>query len=628
MSSNLIFDIIANDKASKVIQQVGDTVSGEGSKWGNWQKAGTIATAAVGVGVVKFGIDSVGAYTEAEASHDQLVQAYAKFPALADVQIDKLDNLNTALQRKTGFDNDATAAAQATLATFGLTGAQISQLTPLMQDYAAKTGTDIGSAAEAMGKAVLGQGRALKAVGVDFSDTGDAAGNFDQLVGGLTDKVGGFAEAAGGTAAGQAKILAVSMEDLQEQAGETLMPALSGLTTVGIGALQWMTDNATATKVLVGVLGTMVAVVAVASNWEAIFTTAKTIGTAAQWAWNTATGIGSSTAVTAIGVKALEVGSWVASTAAKIASTAATVASSAATGIATAAQWAWNAALNANPIGLVILAVVALVAAFVWLWNNCDGFRNFFLGMWEGIKTAAAAVGDWFTGTFMPALGAVWDAIKAGAQFMWDLLLTIFSWSPLGIVINNWDAIAGAFSGAFQKIKDWASSAWQWIVDKFEKYTPLGMIISNWDAIIGFFSGLPSKLGTAISGIWDGLWSSFKGALNNIIRAWNDFTLTIGGGTIAGVTLPSVTLNTPNLPMLASGGRILSGGMAIVGERGPEPVFLPTGSEVVPNGGAATMRLHPDDLAALAGLLADHAVEVSTRTTQAGLAVRSTTRRR
>lgn len=47
-----------------------------------------------------------------------------------------------------------------------------------------------------------------------------------------------------------------------------------------------------------------------------------------------------------------------------------------ATGAMTAAQWALNVALNANPIGLVIIAVVALVAGFVALYTKCEGFRN------------------------------------------------------------------------------------------------------------------------------------------------------------------------------------------------------------------------------------------------------------
>ena len=58
--------------------------------------------------------------------------------------------------------------------------------------------------------------------------------------------------------------------------------------------------------------------------------------------------------------------------------------------IAKTVQMAWNLVMTANPIGLVIAAIGLLVAAFVTLWKKCDGFRNFFLNMWEGIKKAAS----------------------------------------------------------------------------------------------------------------------------------------------------------------------------------------------------------------------------------------------
>ena len=54
--------------------------------------------------------------------------------------------------------------------------------------------------------------------------------------------------------------------------------------------------------------------------------------------------------------------------------------------VVTAGQWLLNVALTANPIGIVIVAIAALVAAFVALWKNNEGFRNFFINMWEGIK--------------------------------------------------------------------------------------------------------------------------------------------------------------------------------------------------------------------------------------------------
>lgn len=84
----------------------------------------------------------------------------------------------------------------------------------------------------------------------------------------------------------------------------------------------------------------------------------------------------------------------------------------------TAAQWLWNAAMSANPIGIVIIAVAALVAGIVWLWNNVEGFRNFVTGAWtaivaatlalaNGIKAAWNAAVSFFTGKAASGIGTV-----------------------------------------------------------------------------------------------------------------------------------------------------------------------------------------------------------------------------
>ena len=75
--------------------------------------------------------------------------------------------------------------------------------------------------------------------------------------------------------------------------------------------------------------------------------------------------------------------------------------------LAKTAQLAWNIALNANPIGIVVIAITALVAAFVLLWNKCEGFRNFFIKMWESIKTAGKGAADFIGGIFKGTINTV-----------------------------------------------------------------------------------------------------------------------------------------------------------------------------------------------------------------------------
>lgn len=227
---DLVLRLLAEDKASAAFKKVGSEVDATGSKYGKFAKRA--ATALAAVGVVKFAKDSVKAYAEAEQSQAKLEQAYRKFPKTANLSIEALREYNSELQTKTKYDDDDTAAMQAHLAMFNLTGQQIKTLTPLVQDLAAAQGIDLASAGDAVGKALMGNAKALKAIGVNFKATGDSAKDYAAIQQILNQQVGGFAENEGKTAAGQAAILANQFGDLQESVGAALVPALQSMVNV------------------------------------------------------------------------------------------------------------------------------------------------------------------------------------------------------------------------------------------------------------------------------------------------------------------------------------------------------------------------------------------------------------
>ncbi|WP_322204550.1 phage tail tape measure protein, partial [Acutalibacter intestini] len=86
--------------------------------------------------------------------------------------------------------------------------------------------------------------------------------------------------------------------------------------------------------------------------------------------------------------------------------------------------------LAANPIGLVVAAIAALIAIFVALWNNCEGFREFWINLWENIKAAAVAVWEALSSFFQGA----WEAIVNLAQTIWGGIGDFFS--------GLWEAIS------------------------------------------------------------------------------------------------------------------------------------------------------------------------------------------
>ena len=113
----------------------------------------------------------------------------------------------------------------------------------------------------------------------------------------------------------------------------------------------------------------------------------------------------------------------------------------------------FNAALKANPIGLIISLLAGLVAGFMYLWKNNEDFRNFWIGMWDKIKSVGGTAVDWIKGKF--------NAFK-------DMLSTVKD--TFGKIK---DTIADKIEGA----RDSVSKA----IDKIKKFFPLsiGKIFSN-----------------------------------------------------------------------------------------------------------------------------------------------------
>ena len=266
------------------------------------------------------------------------------------------------------------------------------------------------------------------------------------------------------------------------------------------------------------------------------------------------------------------------------------------------------ALLSANPISLIIMAIAALVAAFIYLWNNCEEFREFWINLWDTISSAFSTVWDAIVNFFTVTIPDAWNSV---VDFFWQGYYTWQSiWQSIGDFFSGiWDGIVSFFTetipNAWNSLVDFC---WQGYYAWQEVWQNVGDFFSGiWDGIVGFFTetipnawnGLMdifNKIGSWWSGIWNGVRDTFSNVFNSLVNiAKQPINAIIGlingiidglnwmigglnqlsfdipdwvpifGGKKFGINIPTIG----KIPYLASGG-VLSQGSAVVGEAGPE----------------------------------------------------------
>lgn len=232
---------------------------------------------------------------------------------------------------------------------------------------------------------------------------------------------------------------------------------------------------------------------------------------------------------------------------------------------------AWNllsAAFTANPFGIIITAIAALVAGFLYLWNTSEDFRNFWIGLWDTIKTAAGTVVDgvvtFFTETIPQAISSFGQnlidfATTTVPQFIqsvidWFMQLPGQIWSWLLAVLSNiaqWgqDTISKGTEAASQfltnvinwfqqlpgRVGNWLTSTIRnignWVTDMKNKAIEAGMKFK--DGLVDEVKKIPGRMlslgGDIVAGIkngiknaWSGLTSWFGNLASGLIDGFKD----------------------------------------------------------------------------------------------------------
>ena len=202
----------------------------------------------------------------------------------------------------------------------------------------------------------------------------------------------------------------------------------------------------------------------------------------------------------------------------------------------TAVQWLLNAALTANPIGLVIVAIAALIAIIVLVATK----THFFQDVWAGMVKYIGIAWNWL---WANVIKPVFDFIVGYFKF----LISIVMWAKDQVIrgFTFWMNVIAA------------------VIDWFKR---LGArVMSDLGKLIAFIVGLPGRIKSAFVNLATIISSPFRAAFNKIASLWNG---TVGKlsfsvpGWVPGLGGKSFSL--PKLPELDTGGFVRSDGLAVI----------------------------------------------------------------
>lgn len=221
---------------------------------------------------------------------------------------------------------------------------------------------------------------------------------------------------------------------------------------------------------------------------------------------------------------------------------------------------ALKAAFVANPVGLIIAAIVAVIAIFVLLYKKCEWFRKGVDKAWKAIKEGFKATWTWIKNKFhaLMELGAkVWAKIKEyKALFIPFIGIFVVLYQKCEWFRNGVNAVWKAIKNAF-------TNTWQWIKDKFNALLEIGS--NAWNGLKNSATAIIDKIKEAFSGFFDWInkkWESLK----NFGSKLNPFNWFKGDGDVA---------------QNYSGTNYFGGGLTTLAERGAELVEMDNNSYLV-----------------------------------------------
>lgn len=410
------------------------------------------------------GLTGIGAALSFVGSHDKEAAASLKaaVEATGGSVHDYAEEIEGSVKHMENFGHSAaeTKGALATLTEATQDPKKALEQMGVVADLAAAKHVSLDDAATMVAKGLNGNAKLFRQYGIELKKNKDGTVDVDGAMAQLAQRLSGQASSSVDSFRGRIDVLKTKMGDWIADVGGTVGPILTALGPI-------LMATGAATQFL-------------AARQEAAAAAAD-----------------------------METGSTVAQTVVQKAG------SIAARGLA-AAQWLVNAAMTANPIVLVVVALAGLVAIFIIAWKHSETFRAIVTGAFHAVQAAASAVWGW---------------IKKN----WPYLLAILT-GPIGLFV--------------------------------------AFVYKHFDDIVGFIKGMPGKIAGAAAGMWNGIRDAFRGVLNDIISWWNGLHFHIPGFHHLGVNINGFDLGVPHIPLLDAGGIVTRPTLAMLaGNSMPEAII-------------------------------------------------------
>lgn len=344
-------------------------------------------------------VSSAKAAAEDAAGQARLATALRNGAGATKAQIAQTESYITAQGKALGVADDDLRPALGRLAVATGSVAKAQRLASLAMDISAQTGKPLKTVTEALAKAQTGSVGGLSKLGIATKNAAGHTKSLSVLTSELHDKYRGAAAKAADTITGKQKILTVQLGELREQIGAKLLPVMAVLVSKGLQIVDWASRNTAILKPLLIVFGAVAAIMLVTAAATKVYSTGLAV-------YN---GV---TKVTTAATKA-----WA------------------------GVQWLLNAAMIANPVGILVVAIVALVAIVAVVIARNENLRRKLVAVWNTIKTAT--------------VGAV-SAVVGFVKQHWPLLLAILT-GPIGLAVlviaRHWTQIKSGVSSAWNGIR-------------------------------------------------------------------------------------------------------------------------------------------------------------------------------